>query len=100
MPNQPNRSYNSDDLKMLSRVLEEALKQASVGLTDQAMQDLSSRLGKVIMERFTAGESDPERLKTIAIESLSSEGNLCRSLSRWRRPSRIIHSASVCGPST
>ncbi len=72
MPNQPNRSYNSDDLKMLSGVLEEALEASvnGVGLTDQAMQDLSSRLGKVIMERFTAGESDPERLKTIAIESL------------------------------
>jgi hypothetical protein len=72
MPNQPNRSYNSDDLKMLSRVLEEALEASinGVELTDQAMQDLSSRLGKVIMERFTAGESDPKRLKTIAIESL------------------------------
>jgi len=57
---------------MLSRVLEEALEATinGVGLADRAMQDLSSRLGMVIMERFTAGEGDPERLKTIAIESL------------------------------
>jgi len=28
-----------------------------------------SRLGKVIMDRFTAGETDPEVLKKIAVES-------------------------------
>jgi hypothetical protein len=34
------------------------------------MQDLSSRLGKAIMDHFEAGETDPERLKKIAIESV------------------------------
>ena len=65
---------------MLSRVLEEALEATinGVGLADRAMQDLSSRLGMVIMERFTAGEGDPERLKTIAIESLRLRRELVR----------------------
>ncbi len=68
----PNGSYSSDDRAMLSRVLEEALI-VSVdgrGLSVPAIQELIARLGKVIMDRFTAGETDPERLKTIAIESI------------------------------
>jgi hypothetical protein len=69
MQNQPNRS---NDVSMLSRVLEEALI-VSVdgrGLSVPAVQELIARLGKVIMDRFTAGETDPERLKAIAIESI------------------------------
>jgi hypothetical protein len=57
---------------MLSRVLEEALI-VSVdgrGLSVPAVQELIARLGKVIMDRFDAGETDPEVLKKIAVESL------------------------------
>src|SRR5262245_5848821 len=59
MLTKPNGSYSSDDLAILSRVLEEALKTSIDGaeLTDPAVQELSSRLGKVIMDHFTAGHS-------------------------------------------
>jgi hypothetical protein len=69
-----NGTYNSEDLAMLSRVLEEALAATidGVAVTDAEMQELSSRLGKVIMDRFTAGETDPEVLKRIAVESTRS----------------------------
>jgi hypothetical protein len=69
MPIQPNRS---NDVSMLSRVLEEALI-VSVdgrGLSVPAVRELIARLGKVIMDRFNAGETDPEVLKKIAVESL------------------------------
>jgi hypothetical protein len=69
----PNRSKNSDDLAMLSRVLEEALRETIDGgpaTADAEMQELSSRLGKVIMDNFTAGQTDPDVLKTMAIESV------------------------------
>ncbi len=39
-------------------------------LGEDELQDLSSRLGKVIMDHFEAGEGDPEILKKIAIESV------------------------------
>jgi hypothetical protein len=57
---------------MLSRVLEEALEASinGAGFTEAGIQELGSRLGKVIMDSFVAGETDPERLKTIAIESI------------------------------
>jgi hypothetical protein len=67
-----NQSNRSNDVSMLSRVLEEALI-VSVdgrGLSVPAVQELIARLGKVMMDRFTAGETDPERLKAIAIESI------------------------------
>jgi hypothetical protein len=70
----PSGVYTSEELAMLSRVLDEALKVvvelSGTRLGDEEMEELSSRLGKVIMDHFTAGETDPERLKTIAIESI------------------------------
>jgi hypothetical protein len=68
----PNGFYNSDHLKMLSRVLEEALIVSVDGtqLTESAMQELISRVGKVMMAHFTAGETDPEALKKIAMQSV------------------------------
>jgi hypothetical protein len=58
---------------MLARVLDDARRTAvelrGVRLSDEELQELSARLGKVIMERFNAGETDPERLKAIAVES-------------------------------
>jgi hypothetical protein len=46
---------------MLSRVLEEAVTAAIDGaaIADGEKQELSSRLGKVIMDHFTAGQTDP-----------------------------------------
>jgi hypothetical protein len=72
MVDKPTKAYNSDDLAMLSRVLEEAMNATIDGadLTELEMKELSSRLSKVIMDRFTAGETDPERLKAIAVESV------------------------------
>jgi hypothetical protein len=70
----PSGVYTSEELAMLSRVLDEALKVvvelSGTRLSDEEMQELSSRLGKVIMDHFTAGETDPERLKEIAVESI------------------------------
>jgi hypothetical protein len=71
MVDKPSRTYNSDDLAMLSRVLEEA-RDATVNgadLSELEMQELSTQLGKVIMDCFITGETDPERLKAIAVES-------------------------------
>jgi hypothetical protein len=68
----PTDGYTSEDLSMLTRVLEEAL-QASIdgsGLAELQIQELSSRLGKAIMDSFTAGETDPEVLKQIAVDSV------------------------------
>jgi hypothetical protein len=70
----PSRVYGSEDLALLSRVLDESLKvvveSTGAPLSDEEMQDLSSRLGKVIMDHFEAGETDPESLKSIAVESV------------------------------
>jgi hypothetical protein len=68
----PTDGYGSDDLAMLSRVLEEALIAATdgAGLTDIEIQELSSRLGKVIMDRFTAGKTGPENFRTMALEKM------------------------------
>jgi hypothetical protein len=58
---------------MLSReALQVIIKRA--GLSEPAIQELSSRLGKVIMDHFIAGETDPERLmKTTAVESIQRQ---------------------------
>jgi hypothetical protein len=68
----PSDGYSSEDLSMLSRVLGEALEASidGAGLSELQIQDLSSRLGKVIMDRFTAGETDPAVLKKIAVDSV------------------------------
>jgi hypothetical protein len=39
-------------------------------LTERQIQELSSRLGKVLIDRFTTGETDPEKLKAIALEHI------------------------------
>ena len=61
--------YGPDDLAMLSRVLEEALDASLNGarLTDLQIEELNSRLGEVIIDCFTAGETDPEILKRLAL---------------------------------
>jgi hypothetical protein len=72
MQTRPNGSYSSDDLVMLSRVLEEALIVSVDGsaLSESAIKELISRIGNLIMDRFKAGETDPEVLKKIAVQSV------------------------------
>jgi hypothetical protein len=72
MQAKPTVNHSSDDRAMLSRVLEEALIVSidGTGLSEPAIQELISRTGKVIMDRFSAGETDPEVLKKIAVASL------------------------------
>jgi hypothetical protein len=71
----PNGNYSSDDRAMLTRVLEEALIVSIDGseLSEPAIRDLISRIGNLIMDRFTAGETDPERLRAIAMESIQRQ---------------------------
>jgi hypothetical protein len=71
MPPKPNRTYSSDDLAILSRVLKEALKEKISGaaISDEQLQDHPA---KVIMDRFTAGETDPEALKQAAVKSVGA----------------------------
>jgi hypothetical protein len=71
----PNGNYSSDDRAMLTRVLEEALIVSIDGseLSEPAIRDLISRIGNLIMDRFTAGETDPERLRAIAVESIQRQ---------------------------
>jgi hypothetical protein len=72
MQARPSRSHSSDNLVMLSRVLEEALIVSVDGskLSESAIKELISRIGNIIMDRFTAGETDPDVLKKIAVESV------------------------------
>ena len=57
----PTSIYSSDDLAMFSRVLREALIVSIDGskLSETAIQEMISRLGKLIMDRFSAGETRP-----------------------------------------
>ena len=45
-----------------------------LALTELHIQERASRLGKVIMDNFTAGETDPEALKNAAMESIKLSG--------------------------
>ena len=68
--------YRSDDLAMLTIVLDEAVKAAIDGtaITDIERQELSTLIGTVLMDSFVAGETDPAVLKKIAVDS-----------ARWRK---------------
>jgi hypothetical protein len=57
-------------------VLKEALKALkcdAAPVSDAQVQEVGSRLAKAIMSHFEAGESDPEVLKTIAVNSVRRE---------------------------
>jgi hypothetical protein len=63
---------------MLAKVFEAALKE-TVGLNGSPVDDvmlkgLSTKLGKVIMDCFVAGETDPEALKKAAVEGIRHPG--------------------------
>jgi hypothetical protein len=68
----PTDGYGSDDLAMLSRVLGEAVAASIDGgaISGVEIEELSSSLGKVIMDRFVAGEINPEALKQAALDSI------------------------------
>jgi hypothetical protein len=73
----PNQIYDSDDLRMLSRVLKEALNATmefnDTSINETSIQETGSRLSQVILNHFEAGETDPEVLTTIAVNSLRRE---------------------------
>jgi hypothetical protein len=70
----PNRTYSSDDLASFRASSRRALKEKIDGaaISDEELQDLGSHLAKVIMDRFTAGETDPEALKQAAVERVGA----------------------------
>ena len=75
MPSQPTKPYDSDKLLMLTMVLDEALlatTESFKGMTLNVAQVelLTAHLGKVLIDEYAAGETNPERLKKIAIESI------------------------------
>jgi hypothetical protein len=62
----PPHRVSADQLETLSRVLREALAATLANVlqrSDEAVEELTSRLGKVIIDQFATGESDPELLK-------------------------------------
>jgi hypothetical protein len=78
MRDAPHRTLSSDELTILANALEGSLK-AVIGVNgtrmdDSGLKDLSAKLGEVIMDRFVAGETDPEVLKNAAVESLRLSG--------------------------
>jgi len=70
----PNGSCDPEQLAMLSRVLNEALRAAADGasVSDAEIGDLRALLGRVIITRFEAGEREPEALMSAAMESIRS----------------------------
>ena len=78
MRDAPHRTLSSGELTILANALEGSLK-AVIGVNgtrmdDSALKDLSAKLGEVIMDRFVAGETDPEALKKAAVESVKLSG--------------------------
>ena len=73
MPSKPDRIYNSDELRVLIGVFEK-IRNASDDLygTDLSTEQ-AAELGTIILECFSAGESDPEVLKSIALRSISRQ---------------------------
>jgi hypothetical protein len=51
-------------------------------VSDTQVQEVGSRLAKAIMSHFEAGESDPEVLKTIAVNSVRRESRHLPSTTR------------------
>jgi hypothetical protein len=74
MTNDFPRSYGPEELAMLASVLEEAVKSilqtTGSPASDAALQELRTRVGKVIMDRVEAGETHPELLKQAAVKSV------------------------------
>jgi hypothetical protein len=79
MRDEPNRTLSPGELAMLAKAFEEALKATAevngTPMDDAALKDLSAKIGKVIMDRFAAGETHPEALKFAAVESIKLSGH-------------------------
>ena len=91
----PSPVYGSEELAMLFRVLDGSVKVVveSTGalLSEDEMQDLSSRLGKAIMDHFRGRRDRSRRLKKIAIEPALV-------LISWREPRRRVGYSPPYGP--
>jgi hypothetical protein len=72
MPTQPTSIAGPEELAMLERVLEDALKAVVGGrvAANLELDQLRERLGRIIMDGYTAGDRDPEALKNAAVESI------------------------------
>lgn len=69
----PNRTYSSDDLVILSRPQGGAeRKNRCRGSQRRTASGSRLSLPKVILDRITAGETDPEALKQAAVESVGA----------------------------
>jgi DNA-directed RNA polymerase alpha subunit len=71
---QSNNTYEPEQLAMLTRVLDEALA-AIVNCDGPSgrncpVEELRAHLGKVIIDQFAMGETDPEMLKIIAVNTM------------------------------
>jgi hypothetical protein len=65
----------SEELEMLARVLEDALKVVVNGqlpFSPVELDQLKTQLGQIIMDGYTAGQTDPEALKQVAVESVGA----------------------------
>ena len=77
MQDKPRGSFDSETMAMLARVLDEAVK-ALIGfrhapLNDAELQNLSTRLGRIIVNAYNTGETDPKTLKIVAVKSILKE---------------------------
>ena len=64
----PNGHIDSEELAMLSRVLNETLREVlnRASPSDAEIENLATFLGTVIISRYEAGEKEPEALKNVA----------------------------------
>ena len=70
-------SFDSETMAMLARVLDEALK-ALMGfrhapLGDTELQNLSTRIGRIVVSTYNTGETDPKTLEIVAVKSILKE---------------------------
>lgn len=70
----PDSSYDSETLRLLSSVFEEAwvTTQSMLGTKPLDAGSLRSALAKRIMATANAGERDPTRLKLIALQAIDA----------------------------
>jgi hypothetical protein len=70
MPSKPNRFCTSDDLKMLAGAFKEV---CNLSYGTEMSPGQAAELGTIILDLFSAGETDPEVLKSIALKSISRQ---------------------------
>src|SRR5262245_51008787 len=68
MQNSPKQVFYPDDLDLLSEVLNEVM--SAVGPDDKTIgKKLAARLARLLIEQFTSGVTDREKLKSIIYRS-------------------------------